>query len=392
MNTEKKLKRYRLKINPKTGAVVDFISQVEDPAIERGFLKFSKKEMLQVNDEKMELFGPVLIPDMPIYRVNEELGEYEVYFTVEDIREIEKNFMKSGFQNNVNLDHTSEMASSYVFESFISDELIPNPQPFKDLPLGTWFVRQKVDDIDVWNDIKSGKRNGFSIEGMFEYIIDEFEKNYLENHKSDTTNILKAQEKITIETMFKSLFKKAIIELSQELADTVDYKKVNSSDYKITSREVGQKVEITDTDNKLVNAPDGAYELEDGFKFTVKDGLIESIEGQDAKVEEQGEETSTEETATQDDTTSTDPAKEIEDLKTQIADLQTQIDEIKAMCQGAATEEGMKSEMAEIKNEFKSVFEKFTKIPAEESKVSNSNLAKDIKRKNFEQFLLTIKK
>ena len=41
---KKKLKRYRLKINPENGSMVDFISQVEKPAIEVDFLKFEKLE------------------------------------------------------------------------------------------------------------------------------------------------------------------------------------------------------------------------------------------------------------------------------------------------------------------------------------------------------------
>jgi hypothetical protein len=36
-----------------------------------------------------------------------------------------------------------------------------------DLPNGTWFIGAKVDDDNVWNEVKSGNIRGFSIEGMF---------------------------------------------------------------------------------------------------------------------------------------------------------------------------------------------------------------------------------
>ena len=185
----KRLKKYRLKINPKNGAVVDFISQVENPAIQVGFLKFNETIKTHFSDDKMEIFGPVLIPDMPIYRNSEKMGEYEVYFTVEDIKEIQMNFFKSGFQNNVNLDHSDQMAKSFVFESFVSNELVPNPEPFKEYPLGVWYVRMKVEDKNVWDDIKSGKRKGFSIEGIFEYIMTEFEESFEKPAESTTLYI-----------------------------------------------------------------------------------------------------------------------------------------------------------------------------------------------------------
>lgn len=387
MDKNRILKKYRLKINPKDGAIVDFISQVEDPAIEVGFLKFNKQqERFTVNEDKQEIFGPVLIPDQLIYRNSESLGDYYVFFKAEDIKEIAMNFMKSGYQNNVNLDHSNTMADSYVYESFISSELVPNPEPFKDLPLGTWFARMKVDNKDVWNDIKSGKRTGYSIEGMFEYIIDEFEK-----HKSDTTIYIETQDKNIIKQMFKNLFKKALTELAEEMGN--DFQKVQSADYKIANREVGQKVEVVAPDESLTNAPDGSYEFEDGFKFTVKDGLIESIEGQETpKEEEPKEEQAAVETPVEDKKEGQADPKELEDLKSTVADLQKQIDEIKSMFSNVPTAESMSKEFEEIKLEFKSVFEKFTKIPAEESKVVNSNVVKDANKKKFEEFVASLKK
>lgn len=410
----KKLKKYRLKINPEKGSMVDFISQVESPAIEVGFLKFHKEsitEHLQLSEDKMELFGPVLIPDMLIYRNSQKMGEYEVYFTSSDIKEIQMNFMKNGFQNNINLDHTDKMASSYVFESFVSDDLIPNPEPFKHLPVGTWFVKVKVDDKNVWNDIKSGKRNGFSIEGVFDYIIDEFEKNYLEKQNIDTTNKeIDIQEKISIEIMLKSLFKKVFTELAEEfdapVVDTptgtptetpMEYQKVSSSDYKITSREVGQRVEIADANKQLVPAPDGCYEFEDGFKFCVEGGVICSIDGQmdakkcaDQNMDEEAAAAPVEapETPVEESTETSD----VEDLKVKVSDLQAQIDELKALLSGLPTQQSMEAVMSEIKNEFKSVFEKFAQVPAEPSKVTKSNVVKDDAKKKFEQFVASLKK
>jgi hypothetical protein len=35
------------------------------------------------------------------------------------------------------------------------------------LPKGTWMISMKVDNDEVWNDVKEGKIKGFSIEGYF---------------------------------------------------------------------------------------------------------------------------------------------------------------------------------------------------------------------------------
>ena len=49
------------------------------------------------------------------------------------------------------------------------------------------------------------------------------------------------------------------------------------SELNISARELGGKVELIQGDDTLATAPDGDYTLSDGFKFTVKDGLIASI-------------------------------------------------------------------------------------------------------------------
>ena len=42
-----------------------------------------------------------------------------------------------------------------------------------DLPNGTWFVKMKIENDDLWKEIKSGSLRGLSIEG---YFTDKMEK------------------------------------------------------------------------------------------------------------------------------------------------------------------------------------------------------------------------
>lgn len=358
-------------------------------------------EKLSLNEDKMELLGPVLIPNQEIYRRSEKMGEYYIYFTAEDIKDIQLEFMKNGFQHNVNLDHSEKMANTYIFGFFQSSDVIPNPKGFEDLPIGTLYAQMRVTDKQIWEDIKLGKRKGFSIEGIFEYLVEEFESAYLEKLENKTTNLIDDQEKNKMEKMIKDLFRKVFTELSQELAeDKVDDKEkaveyaewtmASSSDFKIENREVGAKVEVVDADGNLVAAPDGSYEFEDGFKFTVKDGVIASIEGQeapDAEAEdvEAGKKKDWEKMAE-------DWQAQSDAMKAEIDALKKEIEDIKSAIGGMPTEENMSKQFESIKNEFKSVFEKFSQIPAEPSKVNKNQVAKEEDYKKFQDFLNTLRK
>ena len=175
MNKKKKLPRYELKINIKDDAIVSGIALVEQPAIESNFLAFAKEKgfaEFAANDEKMELLGAAMIPDQLIYRFDKQTQEeFEVYFTADTIRQIAQQYFKSGFQSNMNLNHTSVPAKSYIFQSFIVDSSkgLVAPKGL-DAPDGSWIIGVKVEDKEVWNDIKAGKVQGFSIEGMFEFL------------------------------------------------------------------------------------------------------------------------------------------------------------------------------------------------------------------------------
>jgi hypothetical protein len=58
-----------------------------------------------------------------------------------------------------------------MFESFISDKSrgIEPMKGFEDAPDGSWFVSMLVENDEVWEKVKEGLINGFSIEGIFNY-------------------------------------------------------------------------------------------------------------------------------------------------------------------------------------------------------------------------------
>lgn len=172
----KKIKKYRVGIDSETYAV----SLVEAPAIESDFVALSKdeEEKFQAfleSDERHMVYGAALIPDKDIYRNNGE-QEFYISFTKESIEKMSQEFMKNYRQNEVTLDH-EEMASDItITESWLVED------PYKDksnalginVPQGTWMIGAKVNQIDVWDRIKSGELKGFSVESMI--ALEEFEK------------------------------------------------------------------------------------------------------------------------------------------------------------------------------------------------------------------------
>lgn len=172
-----KKKIYKIKIDPTdqiTG--MDAISLVECPAVEVDFLKFSKEEPKSLqfaNEEKRIITGVALLADTPIYRVKPDGEEYYVVFDRETIEQLVTKYSKYMFNNFVNIEHSNQhfVDGMYMIESYLKNsERGIVPAEFSEIPDGSWIVSYKVDNIDVWEKIKSGEVKGFSIQGVFNLI------------------------------------------------------------------------------------------------------------------------------------------------------------------------------------------------------------------------------
>ncbi|WP_185217509.1 XkdF-like putative serine protease domain-containing protein [Sphingobacterium mizutaii] len=187
-------KIYELLIDPSKGFEVDKISIVDFPAVESNFLKFnnqSTKQSFSVNDEKMELLGVAMTPDKLIDRLDSNGNYFKVWFSKETIRQIAQHFFKSGYQHQINLQHTDTMIDAYVYQSYIVDydKGIFPPKGVGEVNDGTWIVGMKIENNEVgkkvWDAVKKEIFNGFSIEG---YFIDTLTKNF--NHKDQYNHLL----------------------------------------------------------------------------------------------------------------------------------------------------------------------------------------------------------
>ncbi len=120
--------------------------------------------------EKRIISGPIMLADTPIYR-KDKTGEYYVTFTKETISKIVQVFFKKGYQSSVNLMHDGQnfVEGVTMFESWITDKErgIEPMKGFEDAPEGSWFGSFKVDNDQVWERVKVGDFEGFSVEGAF---------------------------------------------------------------------------------------------------------------------------------------------------------------------------------------------------------------------------------
>lgn len=152
---------------------VSIVSIVDFPAVESDFLKFSKDDKeepmkFSYDDERHIITGVALIPEKRIYRRSYSDGyEYYVTFTKEAIERIVEKFFRDFKATNVNLEHSEMTEACVIFESYLLDkERNIAPKEFADMPDGTWLISMKVNDRALWDDIKAGKYNGFSVEGL----------------------------------------------------------------------------------------------------------------------------------------------------------------------------------------------------------------------------------
>lgn len=129
-----------------------------------------------VDKEKQMIFGPTMIPNIDIFRRDENGDEYYVVFSKEIIEEAAMRFFKKNNNRSINLEHTNQMVPAYICESWIVKDDYYDTSRFYgfNLPIGSHFIGLKVEDEAFWkSEVKDNGKFGFSIEGVLgKKIID----------------------------------------------------------------------------------------------------------------------------------------------------------------------------------------------------------------------------
>tara|TARA_R100000900_G_scaffold40583_1_gene33325 strand:- start:3129 stop:3749 length:621 start_codon:yes stop_codon:yes gene_type:complete len=158
---------------------IDAISLVTDPAIEVDFVFFNKSKnnltLAKVDEEKRMLVSPALIPNKQIYRYDADTDQdYYVFFSKDTVRQASEMYLRYNNHHKATYQHESKVTGVTTIESWIKEGDMDKSKLYGfDLPDGTWFVKMKIDNDDMWEKIKGGELKGLSIEG---YFVDKMEK------------------------------------------------------------------------------------------------------------------------------------------------------------------------------------------------------------------------
>ena len=131
------------------------------------------KQHFATDSEKHIVLGPAMIPNQKIFRKDAQGNPYYVYFSPDTIKMIAEKYMRNKYTDNNDTMHDGKAIKDiHVLESWIKEDGQDksNKYGFENLPVGTWFVSMKVNNPKIWEEVKSGKLNGFSVSGFFEEV------------------------------------------------------------------------------------------------------------------------------------------------------------------------------------------------------------------------------
>ena len=109
--------------------------------------------MVLKSEEQHIVMGEVYAPNRP-----DAQGEY---MTAVEIRKMAHEFIRSGKMGQIDLMHGNKIVNgASVVESFVADETDSRFLP------GSWVIGVHIPDTILWNSIKKGDINGFSMEAL----------------------------------------------------------------------------------------------------------------------------------------------------------------------------------------------------------------------------------
>lgn len=255
------------------------VSLVDDPAVDSNFIKLAKERAVQLyrvqDEEKRLVRGVIMRADFPIFRCDDNYGEYYVIYHADTIRVMAEKYLSEGRQNDVNLMHEegSDVEGVRMVQWFIKDSGAGiSPEGFADIEDGSLFAEYHVTNDEIWEQIKAGTFKGFSLEGVFELVPQQMKKQTLNNEK-----IMVKKTKLN---KVKAALAKAMLELGSVTTDRGILSWDGDEDLK-----AGDAVYVEDKDGNRVQAGDGDYKTGDNKTIKVTDGKVTEIVDPEAEVD-----------------------------------------------------------------------------------------------------------
>ena len=248
------MKKYELKYTKGEDGVF-CMSTVENPATKTQLVMFDDelKAMEFQDDEKRVIYSVAMRPNMLIPRKDINGEPAMVFYSEETVSDLQQNFFKNNSHNGATINHDKKLRKDmYAFESWI----VTDPEKDKATSLGLqvqkgdWVMAQKVDNPEVWEDIKKGKLTGFSIEAYLEPVLT---KNEIEMTQEEVDARIKAVIQMTAEEDAAALKKK-----EEEDAAAAEAEKVKMEGEgtlpAMTTEEMQKKVDELTTENISLKA------------------------------------------------------------------------------------------------------------------------------------------
>ena len=204
---------------------IDAISLVNSPAIEQDFVFFGKEKnnltFAKVDEEKRMLVSPALIPNKQIFRYDPNTdSEYYVYFSPDTVRKASELYLKHNNHHKATYEHQDRVSGVLTVESWIKEGDNDKSKMYGyDLPNGTWFVKMKIENDDLWNKIKEGELKGLSIEGYFANKFEQMQKKEFTTEEVRTA-LKELLSKKKIEKFELSIFSKNLAGLKRIIEET----------------------------------------------------------------------------------------------------------------------------------------------------------------------------
>jgi len=291
---------------------VDALSLVKFPAIESDFIFLRKDNrylsFAQVDEEQRTLIGPALIPNKNIPRYDEATKEeYEVYFSEETVKRAAELFLEQKNTDSHTFEHGSAVDQVHVVESWlVHDENMDKSKSYGlSVPKGTWMVRVKVDNDEVWESVKAGEVRGFSIEGYFVDKVVEMNRQKtadtidLEDPCWDGYEMVGMKEKdgrmvpncVPIEASKMSIAERVYKAVMKVVKPRKFYAEVKLTTGAVLATEdetmsAGSQVFTLDDEGMPVEIGNGSYTTEGGVNLVVFDNVLTEYDGEVQAVED----------------------------------------------------------------------------------------------------------
>ena len=261
---------------------IDAISLVTSPAIEQDFVFFGKEKnnltFAKVDEEKRMLISPALIPNKQIFRHDPNTdSDYYVYFSKQTVQKASELYLKHNNHHKATYQHQDRVSGVLTVESWIKEGDSDKSKLYGyDLPNGTWFVKMKIENDELWQKIKAGELKGLSIEGYFTNKFEQMQKKEFTNEEVKTAlKELLSVQKVELGAIddFKKLFEKSLDNWGNTANSLIKAMSKTQQDYKAQkgkweqvikmgesiekdAKDLGVEIPKTVLGNKLLSAKD----------------------------------------------------------------------------------------------------------------------------------------